>query len=508
MVPSTAPDRRGVTVGPALFALAAFLLHAACWGRYGVFRDELYFIVCGERLAWGYVDQPPGIAAVAALAHGLFGTWVPGLRLIPWLASAATVYVAGRLAARLGAGAFGATVASAATFAAPVLLALGHYLTMNAFEPLLVTALATVLVRLARGEDPRLWMVAAGLAGLAVLFKYTSVLIALSLLAGMLLLPERRALATRWALVAALFGILIVLPNLVWQASHGFPFLELVRNGARYKNAPISPGAFLVELLKEPNPIGALVWIPGLLWLVAWRAEAGRFLGVGAILYVALLLATKGKPYYAAPVFPILFAAGGAAWDGLPSRALRIALPAVLVLSGAVLAPLAVPLLPEETFVRYQAAVGQRPEVLERAALGPLPQLFADQHGLAEIAAAVAAVWRALPPDERRTAGIFAQNYGEAAAIDVLDAGQGLPPATSGHNSYWLWGPPRPADPVVIVGDAREDCGRGAYRTRILAGRAADAPWAMPYERGRLVWICRGLDRPVSELWPLTRHYE
>jgi hypothetical protein len=499
---------RPPSLGPALLALAALAVHAACWGRYGIFRDELYFMVCGERLAWGYVDQPPGIAAVAALAHGLFGTWVPGLRAIPWLASAATVYVAGRLAARLGAGPLGATVASAATFAAPVLLGLGHYLTMNAFEPLLVLALASVLLRLARGEDPRLWVAAAGIAGVAVLFKYTSALVALSLLAGLVLFPERRALRTRWAIVAAAFGVLMVLPNLAWQASHGFPFLELVRRGQQVKNAPLSPGAFALELLTEPNPIGGLVWIPGVLWLLRRRAGAARSLGAGAVLYVAFLVATQGKPYYVAPVFPILFAAGGAAWDGVRARALRFALPAALVASGVVLAPLLIPLLSEETFVRYQAAIGQRPPALERMALGPLPQILADQHGLAEIAAAVAAAYRALPPDERRTAGIFAQNYGEAAAIDVLAAGEGLPPATSGHNSYWVWGPPRSADPLLVVGDDDEDCGRGAWRTRTLGARVADDPWAMPYERGRSVWICRGLERPVADLWPLARHYE
>ncbi len=499
---------RPAALGPALLAVATFALHAACWGRYGIFRDELYFIVCGERLAWGYVDQPPGIAAVAALAHELFGTWVPGLRVLPWIASAGTVYAAGRLAARLGAGPFGATVASAATLAAPALLALGHYLTMNAFEPLLVTALAVVLLRLARGEDPRLWMVAAGIAGVAVLFKYTSAILALALLAGLVFFPERRALRTRWALVAAAFGLLVVLPNLAWQAAHGFPFVELVRNGARYKIAPLSPGAFALELLKEANPIAALAWIPGLLWLLRRRAGPARFLGAGAVLYVALLVATKGKPYYAAPVFPILFAAGGAAWDGLRPRALRIALPAALVLSGVALAPLLVPLLPEETLVRYQAALGQRPAALERLRMGPLPQILADQHGLAEIAAAVAATYHALPPEDRRTAGIYARNYGEAAAIDVLATGEGLPRATSGHNTYWLWGPPRTADPAIVVGDEGEDCGHGAWRTRTPGAPIADDPWAMPYERGRRVWICRGLDRPASDLWPLTRHYE
>jgi len=189
-------------------------------------------------------------------------------------------------------------------------------------------------------------------------------------------------------------------------------------------------------------------------------------------------------------------------------RAARLALPAALLASGLALAPLAIPLLPVPDLVRWQAALGQRPRALERNALGALPQVFADQHGWPELAQAVVDAFRALPPEERRTAGIFAQNYGEAAAVDVLAAGEGLPRATSGHNAYFLWGPPRHADPLLVVGDDDEDCGGGAWRSRRLGAVVASSPWAMPYERRRSVWICRGLTRPIEALWPGVRHYE
>ena len=142
-------EPRLARLGPALLALATLGLHALCMGRYGFFRDELYFLVCGQRLETGYVDQPPGIALLARLASELFGTYLPGLRLFSWLAGAATVYLSGRLAARLSGSGAAATLASTAAFACPLLLGTSHLLTMNAFEPLLV--LSSVLLLLSLG---------------------------------------------------------------------------------------------------------------------------------------------------------------------------------------------------------------------------------------------------------------------------------------------------------------------------------------------------------------------
>ena len=495
--------------GPAAAALATFVLHAACWDRYGVFRDEMYFIVCGQRLDWGYVDQPPLIAAVAGLVHQVFGMWVPGLRVLPWLASAATVWLAGRLALRLGGGAFAATLASVAAAASPVLLALGHYLTMNAFEPLLWTALALVLARLAAGETGSLWPAAGALVGLGLLNKYSMGYFAACLGVGLLAVPERRLLLDRRFAQGAALALLLVLPNLAWQAGHGFPFLELVHRGQLYKNAPFGLGRFLLALLTEPGPLGAPVWLAGLAWLLGARAARPfRFLGLGAALLLAFLVASRGKPYYAAPALPVLFAAGGVAWEGLlRPRWARLAAPALVAAVGLFLAPMLVPLLPVETFVRWQAAVGLRTQPLERAPLGVLPQIFADQFGWPELARGVAEVFSRLPAAERERAAVYAPNYGEAAALDLFGRPLGLPAAASGHNQYFLWGPPPGRGEVVVaIGDRDEDC--KPYRRRELGAHLPESPWVMPYESGRWIWICREPAMPLSELWPRLRHYE
>jgi hypothetical protein len=509
----TAPGALGADrpwLGAALVAGAAFAVHAACWERYGVFRDELYFIVCGERLAWGYVDQPPLIAAVARLAQAAFGLWVPGLRLLPWLAAALTVLVAGRLALRLGGGPFAAVLAAAAALASPVLAALGHYLTMNAFEPLLFVLVAAALVRATSSGEGR-WLVAAGAAvGLGLLDKYTMGPYALTLALGLLLTPERRILRSRAALAGAALAVLLPLPNVLWQAAHGFPFLELVRNGLAYKNAPVTAAGFLLSQLRDMNPLVAPVWLGGLGWLLLAReARPARFLGIGFLLLVAFDLVTHAKPYYLAPAFPAVLAAGGVALERvLRRRWTRVAVPAALAASFLVLAPVLVPILPEEATVRWQGALGLRPERLERLAQGELHQILSDQHGWPELARGVAEAYAALPPEERARAFVFAQNYGEAAAVELYGPALGLevPPVAAGHNSYWLWGPPPGRDVVLVISDADEDC--GGFRSRTLAGRLPHDRWVMPYEDGRWIWICRDPLRPVADLWREVRHYE
>jgi 4-amino-4-deoxy-L-arabinose transferase-like glycosyltransferase len=510
MPPLLGQETRLARIGPAAVAFALLGLHALGWDRYGIFRDELYFIACGHRLSWGYVDQPPGIAVVAGLAHAAFGTWVPGLRLLPWLAQVLLAWLAGRLARRLGGGGFAATLAAVTVATSPLLLGLGHLLTMNAFEPALL--LGTVLVvaeQVVDGARPRGWLLAGVLLAGAILFKYSAALLALGLLAGLLVTPARRALASRWALAGAALALALLLPDLRWQADHGFPFLELVANGARYKNAPFTPASFAGALLLEGGGVHAVVWLGGLAWLLLGSGRQHRWLGVGALAYLALLVATGGKPYYSGSALPPLMAAG-AVWVEAAARrrAARGAAIALVAATGLALLPFAVPVLPVERFVQYQAALGVRPARTERHATGVLPQTYADMFGWRELAAGVAELARGLPEEERRRAVVYGQNYGEAAALEILGPEVGLDvPAISGHNSYWLWGVPAGRDTSLVVGDEHEDCDR-FFEEKVRLGRLPAVPYALPSESGRTVWICRRPRRPIAEFWPLNRHYQ
>ena len=233
-------------------------------------------------------------------------------------------------------------------------------------------------------------------------------------------------------------------------------------------------------------------------------ARAWRLLGWAYLALVVLLIAAGGKDYYLAPYYPMLFAAGGVAierWTAAGGwrRVARVGLPASMLLVGIALAPLAVPILPVDTYVRYARAAGIQASPSERHQMGRLPQFFADMFGWRELVTAVVNVAATLPPDDRNKVAIVTRNYGEAGAINFLGRHAGAPPAISGHNNYWLWGPGRASrDVLLILGGRRDDhdeCGS------LVQGGIVTCGDCMPYENNQPIWICRELKVSIEEAW-------
>jgi hypothetical protein len=249
-----------------------------------------------------------------------------------------------------------------------------------------------------------------------------------------------------------------------------------------------------------------ILWIPGLAALLLWRPmRPARFLGLGFLLLLAAQVAAEAKPYYLAPAFPPLLAAGAALLAARPRRS-WLAVPAMALLAVlAVAAPIALPLLPVERFVEHQARLGVGPAPTERHRMGVLPQIFADQHGWEAMAGAVHEAWMKLPPAERDRAFVFGQNYGEASAVELLGKALGVPPVASGHNGWFLWGLPPGRDVSIVISDEKETC--SGFTSRELLVKMPPDPLAMPYESGRSIWACRTPQRPLSEIWGAVRHY-
>ncbi|MEZ5314052.1 MAG: glycosyltransferase family 39 protein [Thermoanaerobaculia bacterium] len=490
--------------------LATALFHATTARGYGVFRDELYYYACGQHLAWGYVDHPPMVALFAALSGALFGSSYVALRVLVALAAGGAVWLAGTTAARFGGGSWAELAAQASTALAPVLVALFATYSMNGLDVLIWSGLFALAAHLVDGAPPRLWLSFGLLAGLALETKVSGLYLGSGLAVGLLAARRWDLLSERllwWggALTTALF-----VPYLTWQALHGFPTLEFLENARSSKIAVLSPQEFIAAQASQAGPVLALFALAGLAWLLAApRARPFRSLGWAAVSVLGLLAFSTAKPYYFAPVWALLFPAGAVAvesWTvGRLQRSLRASV-LLLIASTALFAPLAKPLLPVEHYLRYAAALGIEAASDENQALGRLPQYFADMHGWRELASSVARVVATLTPEERAHVCVVAQNYGEAGAIDFYRAELNLPPAISGHNNYWFWGPGDCSGEILLIlGEQREDHSDD-FETVELGGvhHCVDC---MPYENELAIWIARKLNVPIAEAWSGARRF-
>ena len=506
-----APREEGPAAG-WLLAAATLLFHLLTIRGYGYFRDELYYLACARHLDWGYVDHPPLVAVLTAGVRALLGDSLFAIRLLPALAAAATVLLTAALARELGGGRFAQAMAALAAMLAPIYLSLFSFLSMNAFDVLAWAACFLLVAKILGGGDPRLWLAFGAVAGLGLENKISVLFLGFGLVVGLVLGRRFEPFRERWLWVGGALAGLLFLPHVLWQVAHGWPTLEFMDNARRFKMVAMAPADFLGQQALLPGPFALPLWLAGLAFLLTARAARPfRPLGWAFLAVLALLLLTHGKPYYVAPAYTVLFAGGGVALErwtaGWRRRgAVRAAAFALLFLGSLPPVPFAKPILPEDAFVRYAAALGQKPSTDERHEIGRLPQFFADMHGWPELARSVAEVHRRLPAAERSRACILGQNYGQAGAVDLFGPAWGLPPAISGHNSYHLWGPHGCTGETTIVVDyGRERLERlWAHVEPAAVYHCTDC---MPYEDGKTIWIARGPRRPFPEIWHELKAY-
>ena len=287
-----------------LLALAACKLAIQFAGinHYGFFRDELYYMACGEHLAWGYVDQPP-LDRIARLDRA--GTPADirmfAMRLLPAVTGAVVVYLTGRFARELGGGRFAQFLAATAILFAPAYLAFDSFFSMNAFEPLFWLLCAWIVIRIVKGASPNWWLAFGAVAGIGLENKHTMLVFGFAVVAGLLLSGRTAIIPLEMDLDRGLIALAIFLPNLIWEARHGWPQIEVVRNAQQFKNMQIGPLQFLFEQILVSSSVGVSYmarWLA--LAFLRQRREAFSFFGLGVHdRLCAFLLRFDGKSYYA-----------------------------------------------------------------------------------------------------------------------------------------------------------------------------------------------------------------
>jgi 4-amino-4-deoxy-L-arabinose transferase-like glycosyltransferase len=483
------PPRATREVAAVVAVLAVVLLVMS--GRYGPHRDELYFASAGQRLAWGYPDQPALTPLLARLAAVVAPHDLVVLRLPSLVAVCGLVVMAAAFARLLG-GARAAQLLTAATVASSAfVVALGHRLSTATFDTVAWTAVLLVVATALVRDRPRLWLLAGLVAGVGLNNKHAVVFVLLGVLVGVALVRQTRpALRSPYPWLGGAVALVLWLPNLWWQAQHDWPVFALSADIADEYGGLGGRIGFVGQALVMYSPVIAILWVYGLVQLLR-RPEwvRARPVAVAFLAVFLVFLVTGGKGYYVGGAIPPLIAAGcTSVAERWPARRLVTA-GVVLALSAMVAWPALVPVLPVRTYTGsfYPVIDADQPETI----------------GWPELVATVRSTLDALPAEQRRTAVVFAANYGEAGALEWYDVGH---PVYSGHNGWVDWGPPPGGEgAVVVVGYDRPaadfvDCRRTA---RIRNGEGADNE-----ERGRAVWVCARPRRSWSAQWSDLSHLD
>jgi hypothetical protein len=492
-------------------ALAKLVLHCVFNNRYGYFRDEFDYLACGDHLAWGYVDQPPLLPFLVRVSRVVLGESLRSIRFLPALATSAVVVLTALIAREFGGRRFALVLSAVAVLVAPVYLSGGSLLTTNSLEPLLWMGCVYFAI-LAIKRDARYWVCFGVVAGLGLQEKYSIAIFGFGLVVGLLISKQRRVLLSKWFWIGGLAAFVIFLPNLIWNVQHHWPFLELMHNiKTTGKDVQLSPIEYFAQQILLLHPLTAPIWIAGLFALVlSQRLKNYRFLGWCYLISFSAFVVLKGKNYYLAPIYPMLFAAGAITLENGIERVRQGWLkPAILVLllaGGAWFAPIVVPVLSIDRFIAYMDTLPFKVPRTEHSHMSAaLPQHYADQFGWEEMTAMTAEAWSRFKPEERQDCGIFAQDYGQAGAIDFFGRRYGLPPALSGHQTYFLWGPRGYSGNCLIVLDDRKEVLEEKFEQVEYVG-SSDNPYAL--ERNIPVYICKGAKfGSLAQIWPQLKKW-
>ncbi|TCO51426.1 dolichyl-phosphate-mannose-protein mannosyltransferase [Kribbella antiqua] len=476
------PSVPAFAVAP-VFAVAGVVatVLTALSGRYGYHRDELYFLVAGQKLSWGYVDQPPLTPLIARVSSEVFGNTPMGLRVVSTLACAATVVVVALLAREFGSERRGQVLAAVCAAVSGFVLGVGHLVSTATYDLLAWMLICLFAVKLLRTGDGRWWLWLGLTAGVALENKYLVVLPIGALLLALLIVGPRGVLRSWWLLAGVAVAGLVALPNVVWQFQHDWPQLT-VAGGISEDDGTENRIMFIPLQLLQLSPFLVPVWVAGFMRL--WRMPWARAVALAYPLLCVVVLAVGGKPYYALPLLLVLIAAGCEPM----LRWRRTTLVVGLSLTAVTSALFTLPILPASA-VDFVIPVNKEQ---------------GEQIGWPALATSVAGVWNTIPADQRDRATIFTGNYGEAGALRRFAPAL---PTYSGHMSFADW--EHPADtqngPVLLVEMERTPSFETHFNRCRQVGTIDNI--VSNDEDGTALVLCDSPAEPWSTLWPKLRRY-
>lgn len=493
------------------FPLLKFFIHLITniATPYGFHRDEFLYIALGEHIGWGFLEVPPSIAVFAKITRILCGDSLLAIRLFPALLGAGRMLLTGLIVKELGGKKFAQALACLTLLLSPAYLHIDTLFQPVTFDTFYWTLFAYLSIRYLNSSEPK-WLIGLGIAiGFGMLNKYTVLLFVAGLLIGALLTRQRKIFKSKYLYLSMVLGLLIFLPNLIWQIQHDFPLIRHMQELSRHQLVNIRPIYLFIDQLLM-NWVGLLVWLPGLFFIFfAKEMKTYRMLGWVYGTIIVLLFALSGKGYYAVGAYPVLLAAGALYLEKIMATSWKFYLRPVFMIFLIILSlpaiPYGLPIVPVRAMKVYCQKMAddyglEGPIRWEDGRRHHLPQDWADMLGWEDLSAAVVKAYHDLSPQDQQRCVIYAENYGEAGSIDFLGEKYNLPKVHSFGSSYFLWSPDSISankDILIYVNDEIEEISQ-AFGSVQQVGSITNEE---AREAGLPILLCREPKVSIDVLW-------
>jgi len=487
--------------------LAAHFITVAA-SPYGIHRDEFLYLAMGEHLRFWSWDFPPAIAVLAKLARALFGDTVFAVRFFPAIAGTGIPILAAVMARELGGGRLAQGLAMLTLFFVPLFQRPASLFHPVVLDQLCWTLGFLALIKISQNPQAGWWWLLGAAGGLGLLTKFSIGFFALGVLGGIICSGQCRLLRTPWPYLAVLVALVIGSASIIGQIRLDYPVVIHMQDLRRQQLQRITPTEFLLGQVLDLGP-AILLAGAGLGYLLLNKsARAYRMVGWTCVLAFLILLLLQGKAYYIGPIYPVLFAAGAVALEGIRGwlRQAGVVSTVLLVVGwGLIGLPFGLPVLPPAPMAKYAAALGiKAATTTNRGTALPLPQDYADMLGWEEQVSAVSRVYESLPRYQHAEAVLVARNYGEAGALDFFGPRYGLPQRVLLPGNYLIWPPPdRLHNVAIAIGFSTAELSHFFRSVRLVS--TFDHPWMVDEERNLPICIAQEPYGSLDDAWSRRR---
>ncbi|MBN2029970.1 glycosyltransferase family 39 protein [bacterium] len=470
---------------------------------YSIFRDEFYYLACADHLDIGYVDHPPLSIWILVVNRFLLGDSLIAVRFLPVLFGVLTLYIVGPIVRELKGGKMAFILAGTGIAISPVILAMNNFYSMNSIDIFLWTLAAWIFIKLIKTQKPKFWISMGMILGLGLLNKISMGWFAIGLAVAVVLTDLRNSLKTKWPYISVLIAFLCFSPYLIWNIQNDFAHLEFMQNASGLKYAGMNPIVLMSNQFLLMSPFGFILWLLGMVGIF-WNKNLKPYRPVviiGWTTMIILIINWNSKPEYLSPTIPMIIPLGALFVERTFKKWVNVCF--ALLLGMTILTiPMALPMLPVETYIKFSQTLGLTHPNTESKELNTLPQHYADMFGWENMAEQVSKAYETLPDTEKADAVVLTQNYGEASALEYYRKQYPLPRVLCPHNNYWLWGLKRAGkspDTFLILGGRFEDHVGNFESLQTMA--TIQCRYCMPYENNLNLFLGKQFKGDFESYW-------